>query len=118
MVPRAAVVMLLLRPDDILCVRVQIDVLLDLREGEWAELLDARDGDVGDARRFAVPLEGGVNLPGAQDDALDRCRVACGLAVRRIGDDGEEGRRAGELGDVGLGERVPQQRLGEEDDEG
>lgn len=91
MMPRAAVVVLLLRPDDILRVRVQINVLLHLRERERAELLDARYGDVGDARRFAMPLEGGVNLSRAQDDALDRGRVACGLAVRRIGDDGEEG---------------------------
>lgn len=60
--PRARIQRLLLAPDDVLRVRIAVQVLLELLPGERVHLLDARYGCVVDSMRGAVFLEGGVDL--------------------------------------------------------
>ena len=109
--PGSRVEGLLLRPDDRLCVGVGVEVLAQQLPGEGVELLDARDGG-------AVLVQGGVDLAGAEDDAGDlRGGQDGGVGVRRVGDYPFEGGVPGEVGDVGAGERVPEEGFGEEEDE-
>ena len=118
--PGAGVEGLLLAPDDGLGVGVVVEVVLELLPGEGVELLDAGEGDVVDLVVGAVLVEGGVDLTSAEDDALDLFGRADGaLGMGRVGDDPlEPGAGLGEVLNVGAGERVPQEGLGEEDDEG
>lgn len=115
--PRASIKRLLLTPDDRLGVGVAIEVLLDLLPREGVELLDTRDGRVGDALVEAVLVQRGVDLAGTEDHALDVLGLDGGAAVLGLGDDGAELGVADELVDGRAGERVTEEGLGEEDDE-
>lgn len=115
--PRAGIKRLLLTPYDGLSIGVAIEVLLDLLPREGVELLDTRDGCVGDALVEAVLVQCGVDLAGTQDHALDVLGLRGGGSVLGFGDDGAELGVADELVDGGAGERVAEEGLGEEDDE-
>ena len=116
--PRTGVEGLLLGPDDGLGVGVLVEVLAQLLPREGVELLDTGDGDIVDALLGAVLVERGVDLAGTQDDAVDLLgRLDGTLVVGGIRDDPLEVGFAGEVLDVGAGDRVAEQRLREEDDE-
>jgi hypothetical protein len=116
--PGTGVEGLLLAPDDILSVGVAVQVLLQLSPREGVQLLNTGDSSVADTVGLAVLSQGGVDLSGAQDDALDVLRSFDSGAVALVGDDPLE---VGVLGrqflDVRAGKGVTQQRLGEEEDE-
>ena len=117
--PRARIQRFLLRPDDGLGVGVGVEVFLELGPGERVELLHA-----GDCGRFevivggAVLVEGGVDLAGAHDDAVDFV-VGFDVAglVSWVGDDPLEVGVACEVGDGRSGEGMAEERFGEEEDE-
>lgn len=117
--PGTSVERLLLRPDDGLGVRVLVEVLAELLPGEGVELLDAGDGNVVDLVVGAVLVKTGIDLARAEDDAvnllgsLDLARL-----VGWVGDDPLELGLANELLNVGAGERMTEESLGEEEDEG
>lgn len=117
--PRARVQRLLLRPHDVLGVRVRVQVLLQLLPGEGVQLLDARDGCVFDALVGPVLVQRGVDLARADYDAGD---VLGGVdfagGVGGVRDDPLEVRVAGEVGEVGAGDGVAEEGFGEEDYEG
>jgi hypothetical protein len=116
--PGAGVEGLLLGPDDGLGVGVLVEVLAQLLPREGVELLDAGEGDVVDVVGGAVLVQRGVHLARAQHDAVDLVvRLDLAREVRRVRDDPLELRVADKLVEVGTGERVAQQRLGEEEDE-
>lgn len=83
------------------------------------ELLDPGDGRVLEPVRFPVLHQRDVGLAGAEDDTLDLLGGGdfAGL-VGRVGDDPLEVRLARELADWRPGERVAEEGLGEEEDEG
>lgn len=117
--PGTRVQRLLLGPDDRLGVGVQVEVLAQLFPGEGVELFDAGDGDVVDVVVGAVLVQGGVDLPRAEDDAVDLVvRLDGAGLVRRVGDNPLELRVAGEFFDAGARQRMAEERLGEEEDEG
>lgn len=117
--PSTSVERLLLRPDDGLGVRVLVEVLAELLPGEGVELLDTGDGNVVDLVVGAVLVKTGIDLARAEDDAvnllgsLDLARL-----VGWVGDDPLELGLANELLNVGAGERMTEESLGEEEDEG
>lgn len=115
--PRAGIKWFLLTPHDGLGIGVAIEVLLDLLPREGVELLDTRDGCVGDALVEAVLVQRGVDLASTQDHALDVLGLGGGSAVLGLRDDGTELGVANELIDRRAGERVAEEGLGEEDDE-
>jgi hypothetical protein len=115
--PGTRIKRLLLAPHDSLSIRVAIEVLLNLLPREGVELLDTRDGGIGDALVEAVLVQRGVDLAGTEDHALDFLGRDGGAAVLGLGDDGAELGVADELVDGGAGERVAEEGLGEEDDE-
>lgn len=111
---------LLLAPDDGLCVRVAVQVFLQLPPGERVQLLDAGQGDLHALLAFglAVGVQGRVDLACAEDHAVDFFRGVDGAAlVRGIPDQPLEVRVAGELLDVGARERVAEEVFAEEEDE-
>lgn len=118
--PSTSVERLLLTPDDGLGVGVAVEVLLELLPGEGVELLKTGDGDVVDLVVSAVLVQGGVDLARAKNDTVDLLlghEVAIG--VLGVLDEGAElGVLAGEVLNVGASERVTEEGLGEEDDEG
>ena len=118
--PRAIVEGLLLAPDDGLGVGVVVEVVLELLPGEGVELLDAGEGDVVDLVVGAVLVEGGVDLAGAEDDAVDLLGGldAAGGVLGVRDDPLEGGAGVGKVLDVGAGDWVAKEGLGEEDDEG
>ena len=115
--PGTRIKRLLLAPHDRLSIRVAIEVLLNLLPREGVELLDTRDGGIGDALVEAVLVQRGVDLAGTEDHALDLLGRDGGATVLGLGDDGAELGVADELVDGGAGERVAEEGLGEEDDE-
>jgi hypothetical protein len=116
--PPPRVQRLLLTPNDRLGVLVLIKVISELCPGEGIELLDARDGDVFATGGFAVFVEGGVDLAGAEDDAVDGVvRVDGAGFVRRVRDDPLEVGVADEVFEVGAGKWVAEEGFGEEQDE-
>lgn len=114
--PCASVQGLLLGPHDVLGIRVAVEVLLQLGPWEGVQLLNAGDGGVADTVRLAVFREGSVHLARAEDHTLNLLGLVDRRAVTRIRDDPLEVRIAGELLDRRAGNRVTQERLGEEDD--
>ena len=118
--PGAGVEGLLLAPDDGLGVGVVVEVVLELLPGEGVELLDAGEGDVVDLVVGAVLVEGGVDLAGAEDDAVDLLGGldAAGGVLGVRDDPLEGGAGVGKVLDVGAGDWVAKEGLGEEDDEG
>lgn len=67
--------------------------------GEGVQLLDARDGRVGDVILGAVLVQCDVDLTGTEDDALDFFGLGDGFAVLFFGDDPFELGVAGEFFD-------------------
>ena len=118
--PCARVERLFLSPNDGLGVGVVVEVVLELLPGEGVELLDAGDGDVIDVVVGAVFVEGGVDLAGAEDDAVDLLGGldAAGGVLGVRDDPLEGGAGVGKVLDVGAGDWVAKEGLGEEDDEG
>ena len=118
--PGTGVEGLLLAPDDSLGVGVVVEVVLELLPREGVELLDAGEGDVVDLVVGAVLLEGGVDLAGAEDDAVDLLGglYAAGGVLGVRDNTLEGGAGIGEVFDVRAGERVAEEGLREEDDQG
>ncbi len=116
--PGPGVERLLLGPDDSVGVRVHVQILPQLLPREGIELLNASDGYVVDLVVVAVLVQRNVDLPRAQYHTLDLVRLLEGSSlVAGVWDDPAELRIAREVPDVGAGDGMPQQRLGEEDDE-
>ena len=115
--PGTRVQRLLLAPHDVLGVRIQVEVLLELSPRERVQLFDPRDCRVLDALVLAVLVKGGVDLPGAEDDPFDRVAIDHGLAVLRVGDDPPEVRVTREVVYRRPRKRMSQERLAEEDDQ-
>lgn len=118
--PSTRVKRLLLRPDDGLGVGVAVEVLLELLPREGVELLETRDGDIVNLVLGAVLVQSGVDLTRAEDDAVDLLAANKGaVLVSRVLNEGAElGVLTGEVLDAGAGERVAEERLGEENDKG
>jgi len=108
----------LLTPNDGLGVRVHVEVFLKLLPREGVELLDTSDGCVLEAIIGSVFVEGSVNLTSTENDTLNLFRVANGIAVLWVGDDPLELRFAGKFLNWRPSQRVTEERLGEEQDEG
>jgi len=86
--PCTSVKWFLLRPDNVLSVRIHVKVLPQLRPGKGVELLNTRDGGIGDLLLGAVPVQRGVDLACAQDYTFDLLGcVDDVLLVRWIPDD-------------------------------
>ena len=116
--PSTGVQRLLLTPDNILGVGVAVQVLLQLSPREGVQLLNTGDGGVADTLGLTVLGEGGVNLARAENHTLNLLRGLDGGTVSRVGDDPLEVRFTGEALQVRASDRVTQQGLGEEDDQG
>lgn len=116
--PGTGVEGLLLGPDDVTGVGVAVQVLLELGPREGVKLLNAGDGSVAKTLGLTVLHKGGVHLARAQDDTLDLLRLVDSRAVGRVGDDPLEVRVASEFLNGRAGNRVTQERLGEEDHQG
>jgi len=69
--PSACVQGLLLCPDNVLCVGIRVEVLLELLPREGVELFDTGDGCVGEVVLLAVLDKGSIGLTGAEDDTLN-----------------------------------------------
>lgn len=117
--PGTSVERLLLSPDDGLGVGVLVKVLLELLPGEGVQLLNAGEGDVVDVVLGTVLVESSPDLTTAENDSVNLLtRLENASLVLRVGDDPLEASvLPSELLDVAAGQRVSQQRLGEEDDE-
>ena len=113
--PGTGVQGLLLAPDDVLGVGVAVQVLPELGPREGVELLDTSDGSVADVVSLAVLGQSGVDLARAEDHTLNLLGLIDGTAVGRVRDDPLEVRVTGERVEVRAGDRVTQERLGEED---
>lgn len=114
-VPRAHVQWFLLTPDN-LGVGVLVSVLLDLLIREGVELLDTRDGDIGDTELLAGLEKGVVDLTRAEDvlgDVLGRGEV---LGVG-LGNVELEAAVTAHLLEAGAGQRVAEHGLGEGQDQ-
>src|SRR5215470_15797840 len=73
--PRAHVLRLLLRPDDLLERRIGADELRGLLDRERVELLQAGDGNVPGLRAPLVPDDVVVDLPAAEHEPADVLRI-------------------------------------------
>lgn len=69
--PRARIQWLLLRPNNVLGIRVLVEVLLELSPGEGVQLLDTGDGCIFYLLFRAMFVQCRINLPGAKDDSLN-----------------------------------------------
>lgn len=117
--PPARIQRLLLRPHDVLRVRIHVQVLSQLFPGERVELLDSRDGRVLDALVGPVLVQRDVGLARADDDAGDFVGgVDVVGGVRGVRDDPLEVGVAGEVGEGGAGEGVAEEGFGEENRKG
>lgn len=115
--PRTRVQGLFLTPHDVLGVRIAVEVVFELLPGERVQLLNACDSGVLDTLALAVFDQSGVNLAGAEDDALDVFGSIDGFAVFGFGDNPVEVGVAGEFFDGGAAHGVAQKGFGEEDHE-
>jgi len=70
-----------LTPNNSLCIGVFIQVFFQLLPREGVELLDTGDSGRGDVIIGTVFVEGGVNLPCTEDDAVDFLGLIDGFAV-------------------------------------
>lgn len=95
--PSTGVERLLLGPDDILGVRVAVQVLLELSPWEGVELFNTGDSGVADALALTVLGKSSVDLTRAQDDTLNLLRLIDGGTMSGIRDDPAEVRVACEL---------------------
>jgi hypothetical protein len=116
--PGTSVERLFLTPDDVLCIRIRVEVLLELLPWEGIELLDARNGNILQTASFTLLHECGVHLTCAENNAVDFfMRANLARSMSWVLNDPLEMRLAGEFLDVGASERVAQKRFGEEEDE-
>ena len=117
--PRAGIQGLLLGPHDGLGVGVGVEVFTQLGPGKRVELFDAGDGGGGEVFvGGAVFVQRGVDLAGAEDDAVDFVvRFDCRVGVGGVGDDPLEVGVAGEVFDRGAGEGVAEEGFGKEEDQ-
>lgn len=74
-------------PDDILGVRVHVEVLLQLSPWERVELLDTGDCSCLDSLFCPMLVYGDVGLAGTEYDTLNLVRFFNGLAMFRIWND-------------------------------
>jgi hypothetical protein len=118
--PGTSVQRLLLAPDDGLGVGVLVQVLAELLPGEGVELLDTGERDVVDLVVSTVLVQGGVDLSSTQNDTLNLLGLldVASLMLGISNQGAEASLGAGEVLNVGASERVTQEGLGEEDDEG
>jgi hypothetical protein len=85
--------------------------------GEGIELLDTGDGRVFDALIGTVLVESSINLSSAKDDTVNLVGVVDGVTVLWVRDDPLELGITSELLDRRAGERMAEERLGEEEDQ-
>lgn len=85
--------------------------------GEGIELLDTGDGRVFDALIGTVLVESSINLSSAKDDTVDLVGVIDGVTVLWVRDDPLELGITSELLDRRAGERMAEERLGEEENQ-
>lgn len=95
--PSTSIERLLLGPDDVLGVRVAVQVLLELSPREGVELLDTGDGGVANALALTVFGKSSVDLAGAHNNTLNLFRLVNGGAVSGVRDDPTEVRVSSEL---------------------
>ena len=95
--PSTSVERLLLGPDDVLGVRVAVQVLLELSPWEGVELLDTGDSGVANALALTVLGKSSVDLTRAQDDTLNLLWLINGGTMSGIRDDPAEVRVTSEL---------------------
>lgn len=99
-------------PDNVLCVGVRVEVLLELSPWEWVELLNPGDGSIRDLFCLAVFAKCGVNLTRAEDDALDFivwCNLETFGIVCVVWNDPLEVRFAGKVFNAGAREGVSEE---------
>ena len=85
--PRSGVERFLLTPDDVLGVRVHVQVFLELCPGEGVQLLYACDRCVLVSFAGTMLVESGVGLAGAKNNALNLFRWGDGFAMFGVGND-------------------------------
>jgi hypothetical protein len=115
--PSAGIEGFFLTPDDGFGVRVLVEILLKLLPGEGIELLDTGDGRVFDALIGTVLVESSINLSSAKDDTVNLVGVVDGVTVLWVRDDPLELGITSELLDRRAGERMAEERLGEEENQ-
>lgn len=115
--PGTSVQGLFLTPDDVTGVGIVVEVLLQLSPREGMQLFDTGDGSVADAIGLTVLGESSVHLATANDHTLNLLGLVDGSAVGGIRDDPLEVAVTGELLDGRAGDRMTQERLGEEDNQ-
>lgn len=116
--PWAGVQRLFLCPHDVPGVGVAVKVFLQLSPREGMQLLNAGDRSVSNSVGLTVLRKCSVHLARAQNHTLDLLGLVDRLAVGRVRDDPLEVRVTREVFNIGAGDRVAQERLGEEDNEG
>ena len=86
--PCTSIEWLFLTPHNVLCVRIGIEVLLQLLPREGIQLLNARDGGILDALAFPMLDQSSVDLARADNDTVDLVvRIDRLVLVSRIWDD-------------------------------
>ena len=116
--PCTGIEWLFLAPDDVLCIGVRVEVVLELLPWERVKLFDACNGNVLFAPRLALLDERCIHLTCANNDSVDSLmRLNLTSSVRRILDDPLEVGVSGEFFNVGTRNRVAEERLGEEENE-
>lgn len=118
--PGTGVEGLLLGPDDGLRVGVHVEVLLQLLPREGVQLFDTGKGNIVNLVVSTVLVQSSPDLTSAENDTVNFLRRLDGASlVLRIGDNPlETSILCSEFLEVGASERVTEERLGEEDDEG
>ena len=108
----------LLGPDDGFCVGVHVEVLLEPHPGERIELLDASDCHVFEGVVGAVLVQSHIDLARAEYYAVDLVGGGdCSSFMGGVGKDPAEAGLTNEVFDVGPGQGVAQEGLGEEENE-
>lgn len=105
-------------PDNGLGVSVCVEVLFEKLPWEWVQLLNTGDSSVLNVIVGAMLMKSSVDLSTTENDALNLLWLVNSLAVLGIWDDPFELRVTSELLNWRSGNRMTEQRLGEEDDEG
>lgn len=118
--PSASVEWLFLAPDDVLRVRVAVELFLELRPWEGVQLLDTDDGSVGDLVLLTVLVQDRVGLACAEDRTLYLLfglqLELLALLVELVGDNPLEVRVTSKVLDGRASKRVTEKVLGEEQD--
>lgn len=99
--PRPAIVVLLLCPNKFCRIRVLIEVGPHLFPGERMKLLYSCNGRVLDSCHLSVLLDRGIHLAGAENHTLNCFRMGNGTPVLRVRNDWLESGRASEVSNTG-----------------